>query len=443
MRSSLPANFLEKITTELIQMFFDLKQPLDQAWLLASQWEWIKSPDMTTILERYYQNLLQGNSRINSSAAGIALQRIFEIAPKRGRDLIMKEIVNPTGRIHYSWLSLLPDKTLPEMDDTFIRAMENNSIGNREQLSTQVHLLSRYGTSAILEPVKVAFHNQTWPTSCEFQGPVIAYFLRVDPAYGAAELDQAMSPSSRVHAGCSTSLLWSLAQHYTGPELESAAIRRLDDPDPEAVADAVETLHDYGSVQAETPLWKRFEKWHDEWKEKTAELQSNEVERKSDQVKGGPLDQSFSRTLAESPAWFTGVEKLKRIQSHCLTSQGRELTNYFLSQADVPRKRLYLRSYGDKGYLWAAQYNIDGSLDAAKAKLAQFPKGTVFLWSAPNPGQAEEQEKALIKDLKLFLEERGMIIEERPSSASHSIPLCFHCQNLLRPVVAPIPTALD
>ena len=61
---------------------------------------------------------------------------------------------------------------------------------------------------------------------------------------------------------------------------------------------------------------------------------------------------------------------------------------------------------------WIAQYRDLAPLDAVKAKLAQFPKGTVFLWSPFNQGQAEDQKRALFKEIKQFLESLGMSLEE-------------------------------
>jgi hypothetical protein len=448
-RSSLPAELLKRISPDIAQLFFDFT-PLEQESLLTRQWAWIKQrQDIMPLLERYYQIRLhekykgdpfggsvaldasESDSKqesmqimVHATATGIGLQRIFELDPARGRELILKEIANPSGRVPFKVLALLPDKTLPELDDSFVTAMEKPQQGNPEILSVQVQLLNRYGTAAILPRIKAAFYKKDWPASCDVQAPVISYFFRVDPAYATEALDQALLPSSR----CCKSLLGSLARLHYGPEIETLAIRRLDDPDPEVVADSVRTLGEYGSAQAEAPLWKRFEKWHEEWKDKADQLQRTDfpvqkvVTGQITTAKSGRppeletarrLESYFADALAQAPGWFADAEKLKRIQSLCLTKHEIDMVGYHISLAEAPKKRLTL----DSRLAYAAQYNLNiyEPLDKMKAKLAQFPKGTIFLLQ---PGlfleEDEDQEEALLKELKPFLEEHGMILERQP-----------------------------
>jgi hypothetical protein len=435
-RSSLPAEALEKISADIVRLFFDFS-PMEQESLLADQWAWIKRPGLMPLLERYYQTRLREKYRdnpsqfggiaiatldspetnskpahkqmsddtVNLTAAGIGLQRIFESDPARGRELIMKEIANPSGRVPYKALALLPDKTLPEMDDAFATAMEKPQPGNLELFFLQAQLLNRYGTAAVLPRIKAAFHGESRPASCNSLAPVISYFFRVDPAYGATALEQALSPSSP----CYKSLLGSLAPLHYGPEIEALAIRRLDDPDLEAVADSAITLGEYGSAQAEAPLWKRFEKWHEEWKQKADQMQREKSGNKSDTA----LDRSFSHALAQATAWLADAEKLKRIQSLCLTNEVRENIGYYISLAEAPQKRLVLDNWPATANV--VQYYLHEPLDNVKAKLAQFPKGTVFLLKPSLLYQGDaDQEATLLKELKPFLAEHGMIIERPP-----------------------------
>jgi hypothetical protein len=423
-RSSLSSELLEKISSDITQLFFDFP-PNEQGSLLAGQWAWIKQhKGIMPLLERYYQTRYASDNTdtISAGSSGIGLQRIFELDPSKGRELILKEIANPSGRVPFYTLALLPDKTLPDMDDAIATAMEKSQKGNLNLTSIQMQLLNRYGTSAILPRIKAAFHEKYWPASCDLQAPVISYFFRVDPAYGTDALEQALLPSSR----CYKSLLGSLAPLHYGPEIEALAIRRLDDPDPEVVADSVRTLGEYGSAQAEAPLWKRFEKWHEEWKDKADQLQRTDfpvqkvVTGQITTAKSGRppeletarrLESYFADALARAPGWFADAEKLKRIQSLCFITEEHQELGYYVLLAEAPRKVLSLEG----GTLVAAQYYLHEPLDKIKAKLAQFPKGTIFLLQ-PALGffGDEDREEALLKELKPFLEEHGMILERPP-----------------------------
>ncbi len=69
---------------------------------------------------------------------------------------------------------------------------------------------------------------------------------------------------------------------------------------------------------------------------------------------------------------------------------------------------------GDGWKIQVAQYSNLSSLDAVKAKLAQFPKGTAFSWAPFNEGQAEDQKKEVFRELKTFLTQLGMSLEVEP-----------------------------
>ena len=88
---------------------------------------------------------------------------------------------------------------------------------------------------------------------------------------------------------------------------------------------------------------------------------------------------------------------------------------YMVSAAEAPKKRLsFMPSMVNGWTIEVAQYRDLSPLDAVKAKLAQFPKGTVFLWIPVNAGQDEERKKVVFGELKTFLAAQGMSLEEPP-----------------------------
>jgi hypothetical protein len=381
-----PADTAQNISSELTRVFFDL--PAKTQWsLLEYQWSSIKNPGILPVLEQFYARPSQEKDTYNPTIGGVALQRVYELDPKRGRELILKEIADPTGWARFEVLSMLPDKTLPEMDEAFATALEKHGRTVPEQLLLHMKLLSRYGTPAILPRIKSVLGNQNWSFWCDVEAPVIAYCLRVDPAFGAAELEKALTRPSE--NGCNKHILGSVAELYTSPELESAAIRHLEDPEPEVALKSVEVLGKYGSAEAETPLLKRFQQWHDEWKGRAEELPGSMIGGRPELFDVRRLESAFRTALANARGWIADAEKLKTIQSLCLTDQERDQVGYLMSEANAPKKRLsFLPGPGDGWLLHIAQYQIS-SLDAAKNKLAQFPKGTVFVWNPFNAGQAE------------------------------------------------------
>ncbi|MBN1571272.1 MAG: hypothetical protein JXA73_25785 [Acidobacteria bacterium] len=409
-KDRLSANTIRGISTQLTNVFFDLPAKT-QCLLLEYQWSSIKSPGMLPVLEKFYAHPSQETDTYHPTIGGVALRHIYELDPKRGRELILKEIADPTGRASFDVLSMLPDRMLPEMDEPFAAALEEQRRIATEQLPLQMKLLARYGTPAILPRVKSAMQRSNWSFSCEAEAPIIAYFLRADPAFGAAELEKTLT--RRSENDCNEYVLGVVAELYPSLELESAAIRHLNDPEPEVVLQSVEVLGKHGSAEAEEPLLKRFQKWHDEWKDRKEELQSPMFALKPDLFIVHRMETAFRTALANAQGWIADAAKLKVIQSFCLTDQERNQVGYRISEADAPKKRLSFRpGLGDDWSLDIAQYHVS-SLEAAKNKLAQFPKGTVFLWIPFNAGQAEEQKRIILKELKSYLIKIGMVLEEQ------------------------------
>ncbi|HTY63084.1 MAG TPA: hypothetical protein VMG30_12620 [Acidobacteriota bacterium] len=408
-RPNLPAEFIRTLPSQVTQAFFDLPVQT-QYWLLEYQWDRIKSPEMLPVLERYCENPTEEKGVFEQTRAGAALKRLFEMDPKRGREQLLRQIRHATGRIRFEILAMLPDKTLPEMDDSFASDLEGGR-NNSPVLRMRAQLLARYGTPAILPRIKAALLENEDLWSCDIHAPIIAYLLRVDSAFGAAELESALSPENR-KTECKP-MLSDVARFYTSSELEALAIRHLDDPDPAVVQDCAEALGRYGSKNAEAPIWRRFEKWHNDWKDRARELQNEArgFNPELDTQRG--MEMGFTTALASSPSWLADAEKLKRIQSLCLTESGRKQIGWLIQEAEAPKKRIELtRGPGDSWSFQVVQYEDIRSLDAVKSKLTQFPTGTVFLWSPLNAGQGEEEKKSMFVELKTFLEQLGMSLEE-------------------------------
>jgi hypothetical protein len=364
---------------------------------------------MLPVLERFYAFPSQGEDTHNSTFGGVVLQRIYELAPQRGRELILKEIANPTGRAEFEVLSLLPDKSLPGMDKVFAAALEKRDTVPK-QLPLQMKLLSRYGTPAILPRIKSVMQDPEWSSWRDVESPVIAYCLRVDPAFGTVELEKALTRNTK--NGGNKSVLKSVSELYFSPELEAAAIRHLDDPDLEIVHLSVEILGKHGSAEAEAPLLKRFQKWHDEWTDRADQLQIHWPSNDSafDDVR--MLESAFRAALTNATSWVADAKTLKLIQSLCLTDSERDQVQILISEAHSIRLSYFQEVAGNKWSLEIARFQTS-SLDAAMNKLAQFPKGTVFEWYPFDGGRPDEQQKFVLKQLKGYLTGIGMEIKER------------------------------
>ncbi len=146
----------------------------------------------------------------------------------------------------------------------------------------------------------------------------------MDQRLGAEALEQRLDPATRRSSHCGVEVRSPAAKLHACPELDTVAIRHLDDSDPGVVLDAINAPGKYGGAAVEAPLWKRFEKWHEEWKDRAAELQPRFIAGPPNLDPSSRIGPALRDALALAPGWLTDAEKLKRIRSLCLTDSERQ-----------------------------------------------------------------------------------------------------------------------
>ncbi|MBD0325592.1 MAG: hypothetical protein ICV68_04135 [Pyrinomonadaceae bacterium] len=340
----------------------------------------------------------------------IALRRIYELAPDEGRSIILKEIESGRPRVSARVLEILPEKTLPELDETLAAQLERlDADDEHDVLSSYALLVSRYATDAIFPRVKATFSNKIGKLACAIQTPLLAYFLRVDPSYGIEALRQALA--ARSNTGCYRSELANVAQLYWHPDIEQVALAHLDDRSAEVIAQAATVLGEHGSTEAEQPLWDALERWHERYNGRVSQLRS-EMRKNDAIVDPSMVELSLLRALGAARAWLTDAQGLKKIQQLCITEQGQQQAASLLHQWNT--NIVITFSLEDDGIEAAsvAQYQLP-SLAALKDKLAQFPRGTSFEW---NPIYGEGKRGARVfSELQAYLNEHGMKLENPDS----------------------------
>ncbi|MCI0485545.1 MAG: hypothetical protein L0229_02990 [Blastocatellia bacterium] len=308
---------IEGISAALPSVFLDLP-PEIQYSLLSYRWKQIASPQMLPVLRRIYENPPQTASRIQDSV----LKNIYDLSPDEGRQLILDEIRSRRPRAGISALGLLPEKTLPELDSVLAENLEQS-----DEKEIHSRLLQRYASEAAFPRIKAFYDDKAGRLACAIQSPLLAYFLRVAPDQGAEMVREALA--SRKDTGCYRSLVDNVARLYMCPELERIAIEALSDTDIGVVAEAANMLGRYGSKAAEAPLWRRFEQWHEEWKGREAELR-NQLPGITSGARPLASQAYFEKAmlvaLSQAQGWLTDLEKLKKIESLCLTENGRKET---------------------------------------------------------------------------------------------------------------------
>jgi hypothetical protein len=358
---------------EIAGLFFDLPSDL-QGELLAWQWSRISGPAMVPVLRKIYDSAPDTIYQAPAVAAS-ALQRLYELDPAQGRGLILAEMARPFPRFP---LTLLPDATLPEMDEKWMANLELSpgKVARREVED----LVARYATSRILSRVKAFYAlvdaenrgrketvgdppRRIATPGCE--PPLYAYFLRTDPAYGEKLLREVMAERSFDMGRCWASVIGQTARYYVNPQWESVALDGLNDSTVVVKIDAVKALGKYGSPAAVALLVESFRYFHDWWKNKPSEI--NEENRQ--------LERAYVQTVSQADGWISTGEDLARAAAFCITDACRgemEQNRRYWSQ---PLTLAVGQSNDGSFYVSLAQYTMR-SLEEARRRLLQLAKGT-------------------------------------------------------------------
>lgn len=380
----------------LVPVFDDLT-PEEQSSLLGDDtWPLLRVPAMLPHLRRLYANPQTKEAYDAVSMRSLALRRLRALAPAEGRTLLLAEIKSAKPRVDDTTLCSLPDRTLPSFDPLLVRNLENSLPSGEGDL--QSRLVERYATRAVLSHIRALSRGEDAASYCATQSNLIAYFLRTDHAYGLKQMRKVLA--TRKKTGCYRFVLGEVAALAPGPDVERLAVAHLHDPDTPVVADAVKTLGAYGSPAAEAALWARMRQWHQQWAGKAIPVTSE----------AGQLEYALSFALATSPGWLADRPKLQALENLCVTSNARSNMAGFVKEWAAPISITYMGERDD----WSlVQYDQLPSLAALENKLSQFPRGTRFRLSSSNLSDRIQQMQAF-KQLKPFLEKRGMQIDTEP-----------------------------
>jgi len=381
------------LSDQLAKVFLDL--PLErQRNLLAYQWHTVAGPAMLPALRQ----LVNAPTSDQESLPDLALRRLAQLAPDDARPLLLREIQTPRRGATIATLGVLPDAELPALDDALA--------ANLETQITEIHadLVQRYGTRAIEPRVLASFDNTIGRLACRQQSSILAYLLRVDEATGAAMLDRAAQSRA---TGCWQRLLGDVADRHMTPMLQQRAIMALNDSNPEILIDAVKTLGQHGTSASLPPLRAAFQRWHDAWADRAAELvYSRVVDRPN--ARQGMVEDTFRQAIGAGQGWLMRADDLRELQSSCVTENCRQQIRYMIQNGDTLIRLWSVDTSGFNADL--AQYRFT-SLRSLEEMMARYPRGTAFV---VDRGQnAGANVTAVISELAAFATSHELSITKR------------------------------
>ena len=407
-QQAIPREESKQLAAQLPTVFDRL--PVEKQYeLLAYRWDSLRSPALLPLLKKYattYQDFPIPNEIHAYNAnnlSGTALRHWYELAPEEARAAIIQEILRPKPRFNAQTLGILPDKTLPEVEQALIEHFSAND--EDYWISANLaSLIQRYATPAILPRMLAIVDKNVGKWACAIQEPALAYLLRVDPIAGSSRIETAMAARGEGYSACNHALLAQVGSLHFDPLLEEIALGSLNDDDPEVAANAAGFLGHFGSLAIEERLWDLLTQWSARWHGRESELTYMPGGSNSNLYQG-TLGNSLQQAIASGQAWLADKPKLQKLQQLSVGSSMRQEIDGILAQWDnKPWHILFVP--GSEARFDVLQYNLN-SLDSLEKKLSQFPSGSSFVWSDASAGSSPDAAKNFV-ELSHFLKAHGM-----------------------------------
>ena len=349
----------------------------------------IRSPEAVPLIESVLDRWKPGDYY---EAVHSALRDLYEIDRRRAQARILAELPKPETWLDVPQLDMLPANAVPPMDDALIAALAAAQRPPGWNPRLRMAAIAKYATARAEPRIRAIYESQQDPCQPE----LIAYFVRVDPAYADRVFHRQAWDMHAPPSRCTVQYF-----ERTPPLAMAAPIERfmeayLMHSDVFVKTAAAHQLGIYGSPAAVSSLWDAFRYFHDYWKGKEPELEQN--------GEGAHLEVELRNAIARGRHWLATETDLRTIESLCISRQCRGETLQDLSAWQRPL-RIELAGSGDGWRAAVAQYWLT-SLAELEGKLAQFPRGTQFALPA---NQADGD---TVAELRRFAAGRGLVLED-------------------------------
>jgi hypothetical protein len=333
----------------------------------------LRTPDAIPLLESVLDAWKPGDYY---EAPHEALQSLYALDPARAQARIVTELSKERTWLDAPQLDLLPASVARIGDDTLIEALAAAQRGGGWNIPLRMKALAKYASRDALPRIRAIYESQGDPCQPE----LIAYFVRVDPAYADRVFHSHPWDIHVEPPRCTLQYFERTPQIAMGPGLERYMAAYLMQGQVPLKRAAAQSLGRFGSPAAAGPLWDAFRYFHDYWKGKQEELEQNRD--------GVFLEVDLRDAIARGRNWLATEADLRTIESLCISERCVNETRQDLLSWQRPLK---IEVYGELGGIrgHVTQYHNIASIGVLEEKLGQFPKETPFLLTASGVGAGE------------------------------------------------------
>jgi hypothetical protein len=362
----LPA-WLPAVTEEFTKSYAKI-EGFRQRQLLGLYASTLRSRDMIPLLDSAMDAWKPGDYY---EASHEALQNLYAIDPGRAQARIVAELGKERTWLDSAELDLLPASVARFTDDGLIEALAAAQRPGGWNVGLRMTALAKYASPKALPRIKAIYESQ----KDQCQPELMAYFVRVDPAYADAVFHSHPWDIHVPPPRCTAQYFERTPQIAMGPGLERYMTAYLMQGDVPLKKIAAQQLGKFGSAAAVGALWDTFRYFHDYWKGKPAELTQN-----------GEEEVGLRNAIARGRHWLATETDLRTIESLCISERCVYETEQDLDAWRPPLK-IEVSGWpgvGTRGQV--AQYHMIETMEALEEKLSQFPRGTQFVLMADGDG---------------------------------------------------------
>ena len=367
-RSDRPAQpdpaWIPILITEFARSFADIEEGRKQ-YLLDMFSATLRSPAIVPLLERVLDTWKPGGSY---QPVQTTIRALSGIDQTRAQARLRAELTRSQTWLDVEQLDLLPVTAVPPMDDALMEAAAESLRPPGWNPRLRMAALARYGTAAALPRVRSLFESQ--PGAC--QPELLAYFVRVDPAYADRIFTSHPWDMHAMPPRCTIQYFERTPKLAMSPGLERYLSAYLMHSDVHLKTMAARTLGRYGTPAVLPKLWETLRYFREWWNGKGPELEKN--------GEAIALEVELRNAIARGRGWLATEVELRQVAALCSSQWCAGETT-----ADLREWEETLRVQLAQGQNRVAQYRNLETLADLEAKLKQFPTGTRFVVSGAGP----------------------------------------------------------
>jgi hypothetical protein len=349
---------------------------MQQANLLSMYASTLRSRGLVPLLEAVLDGWKPGDYY---EAPHAALQNLYELDAPRAQARIIAELKKDRTWLDSPQLALLPPAAARITDDEMIEALAGAQRSGGWNVQLRMTALAKYGSPKSLPRIKAIYESQ----QDQCQPELMAYFVRIDPAYADAVFHSHPWDMHAEPPRCTAMVFDRTPRIAMGPVLEKYLAAYLMHENVNLKKAAAQSLGKFGSPAALGPLWDAFRYFHLYWNGKAAELAKNQA--------SVGLEVDLRTAIARGRHWLATDTDLRAMESLCISERCVAETQQDLRAWQKP---LHLELRGRPVQGTVAQYYEFATLEEIEEKFGQFPKGTQFVLTAgAYPDEAAEIRK--------------------------------------------------